>query len=111
MKAWQLGARRERGKIRLTWSKSANTGKRVVCRLSDVLVESSMSVAIPRYTVLANDNARPHTRSTNPSADASWSTNRASIAVLSDLGLSVKQIARHLSLNPAEVAGLLNRPI
>jgi hypothetical protein len=44
----------------------------------------------------------------NSFADVSWPINRASLAALSDAGLSVEQIARYFSLDAAEVGGLLN---
>jgi len=66
-----------------------------------------MTLATARR-ISADSGIRP--RPTNPSADASWSINHASIALLSDLGLSVKQIVRYLSMNSAEVGESLYRP-
>lgn len=38
----------------------------------------------------------------------SWPTDRSSVRALSDMGLTVEQIARYFSVDPAEVQALLN---
>ena len=63
-----------------------------------------MSVPTAPHTDLStNANAGLDARLVNSSADVSWPINRASLAALSDLGLSVEQIALYFSVDAAEV--------
>lgn len=62
----------------------------------------------PADPSLTSANAGLYVPLMNSLADVSWPIKRVSLAALSDLGLSVEQIARYVSVDAAEVGGLLN---